>query len=89
MRREGYYDWEKRPTREEREAELVSALKQTRKEDPCYGVQSMLDTLPEEQKVSYGKGYRVCRDNGLLTKRRTPRSITKSKAAPVTGAASV
>ena len=38
----------------------------------------MLDTLPEEQKVSYGKGYRVCRDNGLLTKRRTPRSITKA-----------
>ena len=38
----------------------------------------MLDTLPEEQKVSYGKGYRVCRDNGLLTKRRNPKGITKA-----------
>ena len=78
VRREGYYNWLKRPTRQERDAELVSALKQTREAHPCYGVQSMLDTLPESQKVSYGKGYRVCRDNGLLTKRRNPRSITKA-----------
>lgn len=38
----------------------------------------MLDELPETLKCSYGKGYRVCRDNGLLTKRRKPRCITKA-----------
>lgn len=38
----------------------------------------MLDELPEDKKVSYGKGYTVCRDNGLLTKRRKPRGLTKS-----------
>ena len=37
----------------------------------------MIDELPPELKCSYGKGYRVCRDNGLLTKRRKPRSLTK------------
>jgi len=41
----------------------------------------MLDELPEHEKVSYGKGYRVCRDNGLLTKRRIPKSLTKADPA--------
>lgn len=77
VRREGYYDWLHRPSREARDAELVSALEKVRKVHPCYGVQSMLDELPKEEKVSYGKGYRVCRDNGLLTKRRKPKSLTQ------------
>lgn len=81
VRREGYYAWEKRPTREERDKALVSALKQVRQEHPSYGVQSMLDTLPEDEKVSYGKGYRVCREYGLLTKRRNPKGITKADPA--------
>jgi hypothetical protein len=34
VRREGYYAWEKRPTREERDQAVVSALKQVRKEHP-------------------------------------------------------
>lgn len=38
----------------------------------------MIDELPDSLKPSYGKGYRVCRDNGLLTKRRKPKSITKA-----------
>ena len=59
VQREGYYAWEKRPTREERDQALVSALEQVRKEHPCYGVGSMIDAFPEEQKVSYGKGYRI------------------------------
>lgn len=41
----------------------------------------MIDELPEDKKVSYGKGYRVCRDNGLLTKRRKPGSLTKADPA--------
>ena len=77
VRRAGYYDWQRRPTREDRDTPLVSALKEIRKEHPDYGTQSMIDELPESYKVSYGKGYRVCRDYGLLTKRR-PKSITKA-----------
>lgn len=33
--------------------------------------------MPDAQKVSYGKGYAVCRDNGLLTKRCRPRGLTQ------------
>ena len=78
VRREGYYDFLKRPTRSERDAKLVSALITIREKHPDYGTQSMIDELPLELKCSYGKGYRVCRDNGLLTKRRKPRSLTKA-----------
>jgi len=78
VRREGYYIWIKKPTLEERDRKLVSALKQVRKDHPCYGVQSMIDALPKDKKVSYGKGYKLCRDYGLLSKRRRPNSITKS-----------
>ncbi len=60
VRREGYYAWRKRPKPTQRDAKLVSALKEIRKEHPCYGVRSMIGTLPEEERVSYGKGYRVC-----------------------------
>ena len=81
VRREGYYAWEKRVGRQERDAALVSALKEVRREHPCYGVRSMLDALPPGLKVSYGKGYRVCRDNGLLTRRRKPKGLTKSDPA--------
>lgn len=78
VRREGYYAWKKRPRqRELRDAEMVSALKEIREKHPCYGVGSMIDELPEDKKVSYGKGYVLCRDNGLLQKRRKPNSLTK------------
>ena len=78
VRREGYYAWRKRPKPSERDARLVSALKEIRKEHPCYGVRSMIEALSKEESVSYGKGYRVCRENGLLTKRRKPKGITKA-----------
>ena len=57
---------------------MVSALKQVRRAHPCYGVQSMMNELPNSQRVSYGKGYRICRDYGLLTKRHKPKGITKA-----------
>ena len=78
VRREGYYDFLKRPSREQSEKPLVAALRKIREEHPCYGTQSMIDELPDSLKPSYGKGYRVCRDNGLLTERRKPKSITKA-----------
>lgn len=81
VRREGYYNWLHRPSREARDAELILALEKVRKKHPCYGVRSMLDELPAGEKVSYGKGYRVCRDNGLLTKRRKPKGLTQPDPA--------
>jgi len=78
VRREGYYEWQKRPNRAERDAPLVSALREIRRKHPSYGTQSMIDELPPEMKCSYGKGYRICREYGLLTKKRKPRCITKS-----------
>ena len=78
VRREGYYAWLLRPTREERDSKLVSALKEVRERHPAYGVQSMIDELPQTQRPSYGKCYRICRDNGLLWRRRKPRGITKA-----------
>jgi transposase InsO family protein len=84
VRREGYYPWQKRPSRRERDEALVSALKKVRDEHPVYGVRSMLETLPEMLKPSYGKGYSICRAYGLLQKRRKPHTITKinPKAQP-------
>ena len=37
----------------------------------------MIDELPEEMKISYGKGYELCRDNGLLQKRRRSKGLTR------------
>jgi len=78
VRREGYYSFLKRTPDDKRDEALISALKQIRKENPDYGTQSMINELPPELKTSYGKGYKICRDNGLLTKRRRPKSITKA-----------
>ena len=38
----------------------------------------MLDALSGVKRPSYGKGYRICRDNGLLDRRRKARGITKA-----------
>jgi transposase InsO family protein len=81
VRREGYYAWEKRIPGEQRNEALVSALRQARESHPGYGVQSLIGELPDDQKVSYGKGYRVCRDYGLLQYRRKPHCITVSDPA--------
>ena len=81
VRRAGYFEWQKRPKQSDRDADLVSALKEIRKNHPCYGTQSMIDELPENLKISYGKGYRICRDYGILTNKRKPNGITKSDPA--------
>lgn len=63
---------------------MVSALKKVREEHPAYGVRSLIEALPERLKPSYGKGYIICREYGLLQKRRKPHGITKAnpKALP-------
>ena len=49
----------------DRDAETVSALKQLRQHHPCYGVRSLREALPETQRPSYGKCYRLCKEYGL------------------------
>jgi hypothetical protein len=76
-RRAGNYEFLRRRSQTERDAELVSPLRKIREKYPDYGMQSMTDELPREVKCSYGKGYRRCREISLLTKKRRPRCITK------------
>ncbi|GAB6274652.1 MAG: hypothetical protein STSR0004_15160 [Peptococcaceae bacterium] len=38
----------------------------------------MIEALPDTLKPSYGKGYSICREYGLLQKRRKPHGITKT-----------
>lgn len=78
MRREGYYDWKRRPVHTDRDAETVSALKHLRQQHPCYGVRSLRDALPETQRPSYGKCYWLCKENHLLMHKRRPNSLTKA-----------
>lgn len=77
VRREGYYAWKHRQIRENHDAETVSALKQLRHQHPCYGVRSLRNELAEQLRPSYGKCYRLCKENGLLMRKKRPHSITK------------
>ena len=77
VRREGYYDWKRRPVCADHDAETVSALKQLRQQHPCYGVRSLRDALPKTQRPSYGKCYRLCKENHLLMRKKRPHSLTK------------
>jgi hypothetical protein len=82
VRREGYYALKKRPSHADRDLALRSALKKVKEKHPSYGVRSMIDALPETIKISYGKGYSICRDYGLLQKRSLtglPRQIQQHK----------
>lgn len=63
--------------RTDRDAQLVSALKEARKEHPCYGVRGLREAVEPALRASYGKCYRLCRENGLLQRRRHPHSLTK------------
>ena len=60
------------------DAETVSALKQLRQQHPCYGVRSLREALPEAQRPSYGKCYRLCKENHLLIRKKRPHSLTKT-----------
>jgi len=78
VRREGYYEWQKRVDRSQRDLELLSTLKKTKQEHPAYGVKGLVDELNSKGiKASYGKIYKFCRLHNLLQYRRKPKSITK------------
>lgn len=64
--------------REDRDAETVSALKEIRRKNPCYGVRSLRDALPEALRPSYGQCYRLCKENHLLMRKKRPHSLTKA-----------
>jgi transposase InsO family protein len=84
VRREGYYEWhsekkvEKRVAKKEREEALLANLKKIKSKNKKYGVIRLQLSLPEDCKASYGKVYRVCKENNLLQKVRRLRSLTKS-----------
>ena len=77
VRREGYYEWKHRPMRTDRDTQLVSALKEARKQHPCYGVRGLRETVDPAIRPSYGKCYRLCKENGLLQRKRRPHGLTK------------
>lgn len=77
VRREGYYDWKHRPVRTDRDAQLVSALRKERKEHPCYGVRGLRETVEPAFRPSCGKCYRLCKENGLLQRKKRPHGLTK------------
>lgn len=57
---------------------MLSVLKELRKKYPCYGTNSLIDELPKELKCSYGKAYKLLRENNLLCyKKRKPHGNTK------------
>jgi len=77
VRREGFYVWTKRKNRPSSDDKTVSALKAARKAHPDYGVRSLRDELPAGIRPGYGKCCRLCRENGLLHRKKTPRGMTK------------
>lgn len=79
VRREGYYEWQKRSDCEAKNRELLSILKKKREENPEYGTQSLINELPDDIKCSYGKAYKLLKNNDLLCyRRRKPHGNTKS-----------
>lgn len=77
VRREGYYAWKHRPVRTDRDAQLVSALKEAREQHLCYGVRGLRDAIDPALRPSYGKCYRLCKENGLLQRKKRPHGLTK------------
>ena len=63
--------------RTDRDTQLVSALKEARKQHPCYGVRGLRETVDPAIRPSYGKCYRLCKENGLLQRKRRPHGLTK------------
>ena len=59
------------------DAQLISALRKARKEHPCYGVRGLRETVEPTLRVSYGKCYRLCKENGLLQRQKHPHGLTK------------
>ena len=55
--------------------ETVWALKKLR-QHPLFGLQSLVDALESALRPSYGKCYRLCNENRLLTRKKRQHSLT-------------
>lgn len=59
------------------DAQVVSALKEARRQHPCYGVRGLREAVDPAIRPSYGKCYRLCKENGLLQRKKRSHSLTK------------
>jgi transposase InsO family protein len=88
VRREGYHVWLKvelsgtRQIRQAKDDELLTSLKKIKTKNKKYGTLRLrrgLDTdAASNKRPSYGKIYKICKDNGLLQKSRKSKGLTKA-----------
>ena len=88
VRRAGYHEWlkvEKSDVRQAKAAkddELLMNLKSIKTKNKKYGTLRLRRGLDPDaingKRPSYGKIYKLCKDNGLLQKARKPKSLTKA-----------
>jgi len=87
LSRPGYYGWLKKKDAPDKNASILSDIKEIRKNHSAYGVARLHKTLNKKLKknklspVSYGRIYGICKVNGLLQKLRRPRGITQQDRA--------
>jgi putative transposase len=87
LSRPGYYSWLKNKDKPDKNASILSDLKEIRKKHSAYGVARLHKTLNKKLKknklstVSYGRIYGICKTNGLLQKSRRSRGITQQNRA--------
>lgn len=80
--RTGYHRHIARNPRPDKDAAVLSELKQIHQQHPVYGTNKKIWLLSAENKRSYGKIYKLCAQNGLLGKhKRKPRNLTKADPA--------
>jgi transposase InsO family protein len=88
VRRTGYHEWLKvelsgvRQERQSRNDELLTNLKNIKAKNKNYGTlrlrRGLLPNATDGKRPSYGKIYKLCKDNGLLQKTKKPKGITKA-----------
>ena len=88
VRREGYHVWLKvelsgaRQVRRDKDDELLTNLKKIKAKNKKYGTLRLRRGLDPDaasnKRPSYGKIYKLCKDNGLLQKIRKPKGLTKA-----------
>lgn len=87
LSRPGYYNWLKKKDATDKNAPILSELKEIRKKHKAYGVARLHKALNKERKkkklpdVSYGRIYGICKTNNLLQKTKRPNGITQQNHA--------
>ena len=88
VRRTGYHEWLRvelsgiRQARQAKDDELLSNLKNIKAKNKKYGTlrlrRGLVPDALSNKRPSYGKVYKLCKDNGLLQKTKKPKGITKA-----------